>query len=163
MEQEGGDGKVAASLQCTEKWKTKSITARGKMRGRTDCLPCGMFFSMQKGFTAICVAFLWCRFPHGTGCMAAVMTQRQAAYCHCGGRFLDSESQWSIETFTSITTYSPTRNDTLTSSLLSYPEKTYDHSPTFISSGGLCRNYKTLYGESEEEPRNLHPVMMPAA
>jgi hypothetical protein len=30
MEQEGGDGKEAASLQCTEKWKTKSITARGK-------------------------------------------------------------------------------------------------------------------------------------
>jgi len=62
MEQEGGDGKEAASLQCTEKWKTKSITARGKMRGRTECLPCGMFFSTQKGFTAICEAFLWCRF-----------------------------------------------------------------------------------------------------
>ena len=42
--------------------KTKSITARGKMRGRTERLPCGMFFSMQKGFTAICEAFLWCRF-----------------------------------------------------------------------------------------------------
>ena len=91
------------------------------------------------------------------------MTQRQAAYCHCGGRFLDSESQWSIETFTFITTYSPARNDTLTSSLLSYPEKTYDYSHIFISSGGLRRNYKTLYGESEEESRNLHPVMMPAA
>jgi hypothetical protein len=29
MEQEGEDGKEAASLQCTEKWKIKSITARG--------------------------------------------------------------------------------------------------------------------------------------
>jgi hypothetical protein len=62
MEQEGGDGKEAASLQCTEKWKTKSITARGKMKSRTECLPCGMFFSMQKGFTDVCGAFLWCRF-----------------------------------------------------------------------------------------------------
>ena len=62
MEQEGGDGKEAASIQCTEKWKTKSITARGKMKGRTECLPCGMFFSTQKGFTDVCEAFLWCRF-----------------------------------------------------------------------------------------------------
>ena len=62
MEQEGGDGKEAASLQCTEKWKTKSITARGKMRGMAECLPCGMFFSTQKGFTDVCEAFLWCRF-----------------------------------------------------------------------------------------------------
>ncbi|WP_297000497.1 hypothetical protein [uncultured Dialister sp.] len=62
MEQEGGDGKEAASLQCTEKWKTKSITARSKMRGMAECLPCGMFFSMQKGFTDVCEAFLWCRF-----------------------------------------------------------------------------------------------------
>jgi len=30
MEQEGGDEKEAASLQCTGKWKIKSITARGK-------------------------------------------------------------------------------------------------------------------------------------
>jgi len=36
MEQEGGDGKEAASLQCTGKWKTKSIKARGKVKaGRT--------------------------------------------------------------------------------------------------------------------------------
>ena len=63
MEQEGGDGKEAASLQCTEKWKTKSITARSKMRGMVECLlPCGMFFSLQKGFTDVCEAFLWCRF-----------------------------------------------------------------------------------------------------
>lgn len=27
-----------------------------------ECLPCGMFFSMQKGFTDVCEAFLWCRF-----------------------------------------------------------------------------------------------------
>ena len=32
------------------------------MRGRTECLPCGMFFSLQKGFTDVCEAFLWCRF-----------------------------------------------------------------------------------------------------
>jgi hypothetical protein len=39
MEQEGEDGKEAASLQCTgNKWKIKSITARGKVKaGRTAC------------------------------------------------------------------------------------------------------------------------------
>ncbi|WP_444224945.1 hypothetical protein [Dialister succinatiphilus] len=57
MEQEGEDGKEAASLQCTGKWKTNSITARSKMRGRMECLPCGMFFSLQKGFTDVCEAF----------------------------------------------------------------------------------------------------------
>jgi len=63
MEQEGRDGsRKAVSLQCTEKWKTKSITARGKMKGRTECLPCGMFLSLQEGFTDVCEAFLWCRF-----------------------------------------------------------------------------------------------------
>jgi len=79
MEQEGGDGKEAASLQCTEKWKTKSITARGKMRGRTECLPCGMFFSMQKGFTDVCEAFLWCRL---TMKLHVGMTQGQAPCRH---------------------------------------------------------------------------------
>ena len=78
MEQEGGDGKEAAPIQCTGKWKTKSITARSKMRGMAECLPCGMFFSMQKGFTDVCEAFLWCRL---TMKLHVGMTQGQAA-CH---------------------------------------------------------------------------------
>ena len=49
------------------------------MRGMAECLPCGMFFSMQKGFTAICEAFLWCRFTMTQA--ARRMTQGQAA-CH---------------------------------------------------------------------------------
>jgi len=48
MEQEGGDGKESASLQCTGKWKIKSITARGKMRGRTECLMWYALFHAKK-------------------------------------------------------------------------------------------------------------------
>ena len=48
------------------------------MRGMAECLPCGMFFSMQKGFTDVCEAFLWCRL---TMKLHVGMTQGQAA-CH---------------------------------------------------------------------------------
>ena len=79
MEQEGGDGKGAASLQCTEKWKTKSITARSKMRGRTECLPCGMFFSMQKASQMYVRPFCGADLPWPK--LHVGMTQGQAA-CH---------------------------------------------------------------------------------
>lgn len=40
----------------------KEHNGQGQNEDRTECLPCGMFFSMQKGFTDVCEAFLWCRF-----------------------------------------------------------------------------------------------------
>ena len=45
-------------------WKMENKEHNGQEQneGRTESLPCGMFFSMQKGFTDVCEAFLWCRF-----------------------------------------------------------------------------------------------------
>ena len=60
MEQEGEDGKEAASLQCTETMENEKH--RPGVGQDMECLPQGVFFSMQKGFTDVCEAFLWCRF-----------------------------------------------------------------------------------------------------
>ena len=48
MEQEGGDGKEAASLQCTGKWKIKNITARGKIRAGWNACPVVCSFPCKK-------------------------------------------------------------------------------------------------------------------
>ena len=48
MEQEGGDGKEAASLQCTGKWKTKSITSRGKVKAGWNACPVVCSFPHKK-------------------------------------------------------------------------------------------------------------------
>jgi len=48
MEQEGGDRKEAASLQCTEKWKIKNITARDKVKAGRNACPVVCSFPCQK-------------------------------------------------------------------------------------------------------------------